>query len=113
MSQNLRAEMPTVAAWIDELREAFGADQINPAIKAGMNGQPTFWAKENGLEVGAPHPNKKNATERSPDPLLNHPCSGCADHLPKIIDAERGIVVRRCARHNNTCPHRCPFWRAP
>ena len=46
MSQNLRAEMPTVAAWIDELREAFGADQINPAIKAGMNCQPTFWAKK-------------------------------------------------------------------
>jgi len=48
----LRQTMPTVAAWIDELREAFGADQINPSIKAGMDGQPTFWAEENGQQVG-------------------------------------------------------------
>ena len=66
MSQNLRAEMPTVAAWIDELREAFGADQINPAIKAGMNCQPTFWAKKMA-EVGTPHRIKKPA-ERAADP---------------------------------------------
>jgi len=113
MSQNLRAEMPTVAAWIDQLREAFGADQINPSIKAGIQGQPTFWAKENGLEAGTPHPNQKNAMERAADPLPHHPCNGCADHLPTIIDAERGIVFHRCGRHNNTCPNRCPFWRAP
>lgn len=52
MSQNLRAEMPTVAAWIDELREVFGAEQINRSIKAGINGQPTFYASENGHQVG-------------------------------------------------------------
>lgn len=48
----MREAMPTVAGWIDELREVFGADQINPSIKAGMEGQPTFWARENGVEVG-------------------------------------------------------------
>ena len=60
MSQNLRAEMPTVAAWIDELREAFGADQINPQIKAGIDGQPTFWARENGQEIGTRAPYDAN-----------------------------------------------------
>lgn len=48
----LRAAMPTVTGWIDSLREAFGDDQINPQIKAGIDGQPTFWARENGREVG-------------------------------------------------------------
>lgn len=49
---NLRAEMPTVAGWIDDLRAAFGAEQINAAIRAGLDGQPTFWAIENGRAVG-------------------------------------------------------------
>lgn len=44
--------MPTVAAWIDELREAFGADSVNASIKAGMAGKPMFWASEGGQEVG-------------------------------------------------------------
>lgn len=52
MSKPLRQTMPTVAAWIDELRDAFGPDVINAAIKAGMDGQPTFYARENGIEVG-------------------------------------------------------------
>lgn len=49
---SLRTEMPTVAGWIDDLRAAFGAEQINAAIRAGLDGQPTFWASENGRAVG-------------------------------------------------------------
>ena len=49
---NLRADMPTVAGWIDDLRAAFGAEQINAAIRAGLDGQPTFYAEENGRAVG-------------------------------------------------------------
>ncbi len=55
MTQNtkpLRETMPTVAAFIDEMREAFGAAEINASIKAGMAGQPTFYASENGVEIG-------------------------------------------------------------
>lgn len=48
--------MPTVSAWIDELREAFGREVIHEAIRAGMNGQPTFYARENGIEVGTAFP---------------------------------------------------------
>ena len=62
MSKNLRAEMPTVTAWIDELREAFGVDQINRCIKAGINGQPTFYASENGHEIGTA---SRHAPERT------------------------------------------------
>lgn len=49
----MRAAMPTVAAWVDELREAFGAVGINRAISRGMRGEPGwFHAAEAGSEVG-------------------------------------------------------------
>lgn len=46
--------MPESAAWIDELRHAFGPDEINRAIRAGMKGEPVFHAVENGHELGTP-----------------------------------------------------------
>lgn len=49
---NLRETMPTVAGWVDDMRTAFGAEAINGAIRAGLQGQPTFWASENGVEIG-------------------------------------------------------------
>ena len=52
MRKNLREEMPGVATFIDSMRKTFGADAINQQIRAGMNGQPTFYAKENGHEIG-------------------------------------------------------------
>lgn len=50
---SLREEMPLVTAFIDDLRAAFGADQINASIKAGINGAGTFYASENGREIGS------------------------------------------------------------
>lgn len=45
--------MPTVAAWIDSLRGAFGKAEIDQRIRQGMNGDPgAFYAQENGIEVG-------------------------------------------------------------
>lgn len=52
----MRQAMPTVAGWIDNLRAAFGADMIDAAIRAGIAGQDTFHARENGHEVGTPIP---------------------------------------------------------
>lgn len=48
----MREAMPTVAAWIDELREAFGADVINPAIRNGVAGGTHFYAEEGGQTIG-------------------------------------------------------------
>ena len=53
---NLREEMPATAAAVDWFRLAFGADEVNALIKAGMNGEPTFYAIENGKEVGTKIP---------------------------------------------------------
>ena len=52
MTKPLRQAMPTVTAWIDGLRAAFGAEMIDAAIRAGIDGQPTFYAAENGIEIG-------------------------------------------------------------
>jgi hypothetical protein len=49
---SLRETMPDTAAFIDEMREVFGAAEINASIRAGLDGQPTFWACENDVEIG-------------------------------------------------------------
>lgn len=48
--------MPETAAFIDACRDAFGADEINASIKAGLAGKPTFYASENGRTVGTQAP---------------------------------------------------------
>lgn len=45
--------MPVTAAFIDRLRDAFGAEAINRQIKSGINGAETFFAAENGVEIGS------------------------------------------------------------
>lgn len=50
--RSLRDAMPIVTAFIDDLRDVFGAEDINGIIKSGLSGVPGFWAKENGHEVG-------------------------------------------------------------
>lgn len=72
MTKPLRQTMPTVAAWIDAHRAAFGEADTNAAIKAGIDGQPTFWARENGQSVGTPQPTHKNATAAHRCNLCRH-----------------------------------------
>lgn len=52
MSKSLRDEMPTTAAFIDSLRREFGKLDIDQQIRKGLNGEPTFWAEENGRTIG-------------------------------------------------------------
>jgi len=52
VSGSMRDRMPATAAFIDDLREAFGAGQIDGAIRSGMKGRPHFWASENGNTIG-------------------------------------------------------------
>lgn len=71
MTKPMRTAMPTIAAFIDDMRAAFGDDSINPAIKAGMDGQQTFWARENGQEVGT-------RTKESSKQRQRASCATCA-----------------------------------
>lgn len=61
-NNSLREKMPTVAAWIDDLREHLGAETINASIKNGLNGGSDFWASENGIEIGNRAPEGNGVT---------------------------------------------------
>jgi hypothetical protein len=51
----LRDQMPTITAFIDELRAVFGKEGIDQAIARGMRGEPDqFYASENGITIGTP-----------------------------------------------------------
>ena len=50
---SLRDDMPLTAGFIDQMRDAFGVDMINSAIKGGLAGDGSFYAKENGIEIGS------------------------------------------------------------
>jgi hypothetical protein len=57
MSQKgrLRAQMPTVAAWVDALRaEGYGPD-VDASLRNAMSGGCDFYAAENGHEFGKPY----------------------------------------------------------
>ncbi|WP_334043616.1 hypothetical protein [Burkholderia ambifaria] len=61
-----RDQMPEIAAFVESLAEAFGHDYIEDLVRRGQRGEPTFYASENGIEVGT----------RSPDPVSIWRCSG-------------------------------------
>jgi len=60
MGKPLRESMPHIAAWVDQLRGAFGDETIDQAIREGMAGQPTFFAAEAGLQIGTRPPENSN-----------------------------------------------------
>ena len=63
---SLRDKMPRTAAFIDNLRDAFGKAEIDAQIRKGMAGLPGhFHARENGHEVGTPMPAGDPAREVS------------------------------------------------
>jgi hypothetical protein len=53
---SMRDQMPVVTAWIDGMRAAFGTEHIDGVIRAGMKGQPVFFASENGHAFGTRAP---------------------------------------------------------
>lgn len=75
---NLREEMPETYAFIEACREAFGKESVNPQIKFGMQGAETFYASENGIEIGtrAREPKKFVSGDKMvirPTPTPRHP----------------------------------------
>lgn len=74
---SLRESMPKTAEFIDAMREAFGTEEINAAIRKGVGGIPgKFHAIENGNEVGTPFP---ECFSVSGDALLPNPRRKNAD----------------------------------
>lgn len=68
---SMREQMPTVAAFIDGMREAFGKEHIDRQIRAGMNGKPVFYCSENGHTVGTkPKPGWRALKDEKGNPTV-------------------------------------------
>lgn len=76
----MRQAMPETAAFIDALRETFGAAEINAAIKDGIAGHPTFWAKENGHEIGTKEQEQTNRCVSISDIQINRTKAATKTH---------------------------------
>lgn len=72
---SMRDQMPITAAWIDELRQAFGKESIDGQIRKAMRGEPVFFASENGHTVGTASPPRVRVQwdERGRPYVLNAP----------------------------------------
>jgi hypothetical protein len=69
--------MPELSAFISNLKEAFGQNEIDEAIRRGKAGEPTFFGRENGRSVGTPSPPQTNVW-RADDSLRDRRlCKGC------------------------------------
>lgn len=49
---SMREKMPTVACWLDTRRRVYGEDYVNSVVRRGLNGEPVFYAQENGHTLG-------------------------------------------------------------
>jgi hypothetical protein len=56
----MREAMPIVSAWIDDLRLAFGKADVTQWVREGLD-DGTFYATENGNEIGTPVAKPANA----------------------------------------------------
>jgi hypothetical protein len=91
MSRNsLRTAMPQVASFVDGLRAAFGADEIDAMIARGLAGEPVFYAEEGGHKVGTPAPAPSSDGWHGAGLDDRAYCDGCTG---ECVGTER-----RCAR---------------
>jgi hypothetical protein len=69
--------MPEIAAFVAELRRAFGDATIDEAVALGRAGEPTFFASENGRTVGTKAPDAANSWRVDGSVRDRHFCRGC------------------------------------
>lgn len=62
--------MPVCAAWMDELRAAFGKESVDGWIKDGIAGEGEFFAREAGYEIGYLQPEPDPARTVTADEIL-------------------------------------------
>jgi hypothetical protein len=69
--------MPEIAAFVAELRRAFGDATIDEAVARGKEGEPTFFASENGRAVGTKAAVTTNCWKVDDNVRDRHFCRGC------------------------------------
>lgn len=79
MTKPLRLAMPFTTAIIDDFRAHWPEAGVVEAVKAGIDGQPVFHARENGYQIGTPLPSVEGKSISMADIDL-HPASSLAGH---------------------------------
>jgi hypothetical protein len=69
--------MPEIAAFVAEMKAAFGEHDIDEAIRRGKAGEPTFYACENGHSVGTSAPAATNNWRVDRAVRDRYYCDGC------------------------------------
>lgn len=69
--------MPEIAAFVADLKSAFGEREIDEAIRRGKAGEPTFYACENGLSVGTASLMETDVWRVDGAVRDRHYCDGC------------------------------------
>jgi hypothetical protein len=69
--------MPEIAAFVAQMKSAFGEQEINEAIRRGKAGEPTFYAAENAHTVGTASAVAENTWRVTDDIRDRHYRAGC------------------------------------
>lgn len=113
MTKPLRQTMPVTAAFIDNLRAAFGETDINAAIRAGLDGQPTFYAMEGEMEIGTKAPAEpEHKIVRGEQIAFAAPCDGCKALQIKQAAPDGSRPVRYCRTYQRPAVSKCADWSA-
>lgn len=101
--------MPVTAAFIDSMREAFGAEMINESIKDGIAGNGGFFASENSIEVGSRPREIAGKAVSSADIAKSLQCDGCRSFFLKPMSPD-GSRQQRACRIYKLAAQRCADW---
>lgn len=83
---NAREQMPSITAFIDDLRTEYGKEQIDQSVRSGLrNG--TFWAIENGYYVGYPPSDRVLEVPDEDIQEIEHVDTDIPDQQPLEIEA--------------------------
>lgn len=52
VKQQIAEKMPGTAAFLEDLASVLGDDAVWPQVEKGLAGEPTFFARENGVQAG-------------------------------------------------------------
>ncbi|MEX3815739.1 hypothetical protein AB3X96_36820 [Paraburkholderia sp. BR13439] len=69
--------MPEMAAFMADMRDAFGDACVDDAVRRGKAGEATFYACENGRTVGTASPANDNVWRVNADVRDRYYCPGC------------------------------------
>lgn len=56
----LAESMPSISAWVADMRQAFGDELMDDVITRGRAGEPVFYATENGHSFGTKSAESEN-----------------------------------------------------